>query len=31
MGSESTAFLFSTPEMTETFSLLRQLRVDDAL
>ena len=26
MGSESTAFLFSTPEMTETFSLLRQLR-----
>lgn len=26
MGSESTAFLFSTPEMTETFSFLRQLR-----
>jgi len=26
MGSESTAFLFSTPEMTETFSLSRQLR-----
>lgn len=26
MGSESTAFFFSTPEMTETFSLLRQLR-----
>jgi 3-carboxy-cis,cis-muconate cycloisomerase len=26
MGSENTDFLFSTPEMTETFSLLRQLR-----
>lgn len=26
MGSESTFFLFSTPEMTETFSLPRQLR-----
>jgi 3-carboxy-cis,cis-muconate cycloisomerase len=26
MGSESTAFLFSTSEMTETFSLLQQLR-----
>ena len=26
MSSESTAFLFSTPEMTETFSFLRQLR-----
>ena len=26
MGSESTAFLFSTPEMTQIFSLQRQLR-----
>ena len=26
MSSESVAFLFSTPEVTETFSLLRQLR-----
>ena len=26
MGSESAAFLFSTPEMTVTFSLTRQLR-----
>jgi 3-carboxy-cis,cis-muconate cycloisomerase len=26
MDSESTSFLFSTPEMTETFSLTRQLR-----